>query len=181
MKDIIQASSEDAVTILELQQLAYQSEAELYNDFGLPPLTQTIDELNTDFTRKIFFKAQITGQIVGSVRGFQVADTAYIERLIVHPEVQGRGIGTALMTQIESQFDSAKRFELFTGDQSERNIRLYDRLGYVIFKHEIIKPTLSFVFMEKYADRAVGEVAATPVEMAQNPTIHGTQLTPPES
>ena len=147
--NITQALHQDATSILELQKLAYQSEAELYGDFRIPPLIQTIDELKRDFTDKVFLKAQLGGSIVGSARGYQAGDTCYIERLIVHPDYQRQGIGTALMNQLESCFEQVQRFELFTGDKSDRNIRLYDRLGYRIFKSEEINSNLSFVFMEK--------------------------------
>jgi ribosomal protein S18 acetylase RimI-like enzyme len=166
LKSITHASPDDAPAILELQKLAYQSEAKLYNDWNIPPLIQTLDELISDFTTKIFLKAQVEGKIVGSVRGHQVGDTCFIERLIVHPNFRGQGIGTALMTQIESYFDSLSerlflrqrlrqrqrvlRFELFTGHKNDRNIRLYELLGYQIFKHEKITETLSFIFMEKH-------------------------------
>jgi GNAT superfamily N-acetyltransferase len=166
IKSIAHASPENAPAILELQKLAYQSEARLYNDWNIPPLTQTFDELISDFTTKICLKAQVEGMIVGSVRGHQVGDTCYIERLIVHPNVRGQGIGTALMVQIESCFDSlserlllrqrlrqrqrVRRFELFTGQKSDRNICLYERLGYRIFNHVKIAETLSFALMEKH-------------------------------
>lgn len=39
------AVSEDAAAILALQKLAYQSEARLYDDYSLPPLTQTLPEM----------------------------------------------------------------------------------------------------------------------------------------
>ena len=55
------------------------------------------------------------------------------------------------MTQIESVFEQARRFELFVGHKSGRNIQLYDRLGYQLFKCEVIHENLSFVFMEKYS------------------------------
>lgn len=150
MKDITQASLEDAATILRLQKLAYQSEAQLYDDFSIPPLTQSLDELRSDFTSKVFLKAQILGNVVGSVRGYQAEDTCYIERLIVDPDHQRQGIGTALMNQIELCFGQAQRFELFTGQKSDRNIRFYEQLGYRIFKSQEINKKLSFVFMEKH-------------------------------
>lgn len=134
MKNITQASLEDAATILELQKLAYQSEAQLYKDFSC----------------KVFLKAEVESRIVGSVRGYQEGSTDFIERLIVHPDFQGQGIGTALMEQIEACFGQAQRFELFTGHKSERNIRFYERLGYSIFKSQEINKNLSFVFMEKH-------------------------------
>jgi ribosomal protein S18 acetylase RimI-like enzyme len=150
MKNIIHASTEDAAAILELQKLAYQSEAKLYSDFDIPPLIQTMEELEVDFTGKVFLKAQVESKIIGSVRGYQSGNTCYVERLIVHPNHQGQGIGTALMESFESCFGQVQRFELFTGNKSDRNIHLYERLGYKIFKNAEINKNLSFVFMEKH-------------------------------
>ena len=150
IKNITYASTEDAVAILELQKLAYQSEAKLYNDFSIPPLIQTMEELEVDFNSKFFLKTQIESEIIGSVRGYQSGNTCYIERLIVHPNHQGQGIGTALMKSFESRFDQVQRFELFTGNKSDRNIHLYERLGYKIFKNAEINKNLSLVFMEKH-------------------------------
>ncbi len=150
MKNVIYASPKDAAAILELQQLAYQSEARLYNDFNIPPLTQTLNELKSDFISKIFLKVQVKRKIIGSVRGYQRESICYVERLIVHPDFQGQGFGTALMEQIESCFGQAQHFELFTGHKSKRNISLYERLGYKIFNSEEINKNMSFVFMAKH-------------------------------
>jgi ribosomal protein S18 acetylase RimI-like enzyme len=149
MKDITHALPEDAATIVELQKLACQSEAELYNDFSIPPLTQTIEELRNEFTYKVILKIEIEGKIVGSVRGYKKGNTCFVGRLIVHPNFQGQGIGTALMEQIELSFIQVQRFELFAGHKSERNIYFYERLGYKIFKHQEINKNLTFMFMEK--------------------------------
>ena len=39
----------DAAAILDLQHLVYQSEAALNDDYTIPPLTQTLPELEADF------------------------------------------------------------------------------------------------------------------------------------
>lgn len=151
MQHITRASIEDAAAILDLQTVAYQREAQLYNDFSIPPLTQTLGELSSDFASKVFLKARVENRIVGSVRAYQADDTCWIERLIVHPQYQRQGIGSALMQQIEARFGQAQRFELFTGHKSQHNIQLYERLGYTIFRREQIHTQLSFVFMEKHS------------------------------
>ncbi len=149
--NIEQATVEDARDILELQRLAYQSEAAIYGDWSIPPLTQTLDGMKDDIVRQLCLKAVLDGKLVGSVRGVRNGDTCEIGRLIVHPAIQGRGIGSRLMEAIEGAFAGVRRFELFTGHRSERNIRLYRKLGYAVFRTDRISDNLQLVFMEKMA------------------------------
>jgi ribosomal protein S18 acetylase RimI-like enzyme len=147
--EIEKATVLDAEKILALQKLAYQSEAELYNDFNIPPLLQTLESIGNDFENQFFLKAVIDRRIIGSVRAFVKEGTCYIGRLIVRPEFQNRGIGTKLMYEIEKIFNQSKRFELFTGDKSERNLYLYQRLGYRVFKTAKITDQTTIVYLEK--------------------------------
>ena len=89
--EILLADITDADDILALQKLAYQSEAELYQDWSIPPLTQSIEEIKTEFSTKTFLKACLDGKLVGSVRVSFNQGTGFISRLIVHPEYQRRG------------------------------------------------------------------------------------------
>jgi len=143
------ATVSDAEELLVLQKLAYQSEAAIYNDFSIPPLVQTLESLEEDFKSHFFLKAALDGRIIGSVRANTREGTCYIGRLIVHPHVQNRGIGTRLMDEIEKIFNGCKRFELFTGDQSKRNLRLYQKRGYRIFKTAKMTDQTNIVFLEK--------------------------------
>ena len=143
------ADVQDAQEILALQKLAYQTEALLYNDNTIPPLTQNLEEMQADFPDNLFLKASDERKIIGSVRGQMHQNTCLIGRLIVHPDHQGRGIGTALMDAIEERFSEADRFELFTGHKSEGNLRFYERLGYRPFRRERVSDTLELVYLEK--------------------------------
>jgi len=145
---IERALTADAEEILILQKLAYRSEAELYRNYGIEPLVQTIEQLKLQFQNHTVLKAVSDGSIVGSVRAYAYDGTCFIGKLIVHPGYQGRGIGTTLMNAIET-IRPAGRYELFTGSKSETNIRLYHRLGYRIFKYEIVEPDWGLVFLEK--------------------------------
>ena len=147
--EIKQATVEDAAEILALQRLAYQSEAELYDDDSIPPLTQTLDGLVKDFALKVFLKAVADSSIVGSVKLGQDSHSVQVERLIVTPSRQRAGIGTELMRQAEAVFPDVQRYELFTGHKSVKNIRLYERLGYREFRREKVHDGLVLVFMEK--------------------------------
>ena len=144
------ATTQDAQSIIELQKLAYVSEAEIYNDYDIDPLTQTLDSLQGAFEKQVFFKVSVSDKIVGSVRGYVDNGTCYIGRLIVHPEFQNQGIGKQLMNKIESFFKYAERYELFTGHRSERNLYLYQKLGYSAYKTEQVNENLALVFLEKY-------------------------------
>ncbi len=62
------ASIEDASEILTLQKLCYQSEAEIYNDYNIPPLIQALEEIESEFGVYFFRKAVEDDRIIGSVR-----------------------------------------------------------------------------------------------------------------
>ena len=129
--------------------LAYQSEAKLLNSYDIPPLKQTLPEIQKEFKDGIILKAVNDGsKIIGSVRAYQKDDTVYIGKLIVHPEHQKKGIGTALLHEIEIVCPSA-RYELFTSDKSKDNLRLYQKLGYKSFKEQEITKELRFIFLDK--------------------------------
>ncbi len=146
---IEQASASDLEQILELQKISYTSQAELYNDFSIPPMTQTIQEMHDDFSYKKFLKAVENDAIIGSVRAFEKDGTCHIGRLMVHPSFQNKGIGSSLVHEIENTFGACKRFELFTGSKSEKNILLYQKIGYKIFKTEKINENVSLVYLAK--------------------------------
>jgi ribosomal protein S18 acetylase RimI-like enzyme len=146
---IQRARGDDAPAILALQKLAYQSEARLYDDWNLPPLTQTLDSLRAEIDCARVLMALAGETLVGSVRAREADAVCQVGRLIVSPLVQGRGVGTRLMRAIEGEFPAARCFELFTGSRSEANIRLYERLGYRRGREQVLSPAVTLVFMEK--------------------------------
>jgi GNAT superfamily N-acetyltransferase len=153
MTTIETAVPADAAEILALQKLAYRSEAELYEDWTIPPLTQTLDSLRNEFLSATVLKAMLGEHIVGSVRAKAVGEACEIGRLVVHPDHQGQGIGSALLKRIEAMFDGIARYELFTGSRSEGNLRLYQRHGYSIVRVQDVSPTLSMTFLAKKGNR----------------------------
>jgi len=147
--EITAAGIEDAEQILVLQKLAFQSEAEIYNDFNLSPLKQTLEELKADFKSKLFLKAVMDGRIVGSVRASLEDGVLRIGRLVVHPTYQNLGIGRKLMRAVEAEFPSAGDYEVFTGHKSKRNIFFYKQLGYKPFKSAKVSDKRDRIYLQK--------------------------------
>ncbi len=149
------ATADDAEQILKLQYLCYQGEAELYGDYSIEPLTQSLDDLRAELSEGCVLVARLGAEVVGSVRG--VVDdkgTAAIGKLIVHPRMQRHGLGGRLLAAIEERLTedrAAKRYRLFTGHRSEGNLRLYRRYGYAQVGTEEVNRRLSLVTMEKDA------------------------------
>ena len=141
--EIREAETHDLPSILALQKLAYQREAELVGDCSISPLTQKIEG--------IILKAEDSGEIVGSVRVRFSEKTLHIGRLIVAPPRQNQGIGTALLLAAEELY-SEVRYELFTSDKSEKNLSLYIKNGYKEFKREPLNENVNIVFLEKCAE-----------------------------
>jgi Acetyltransferases len=139
----------DLLSILELQKLCYQENAERYNDYKIGPLVQTIYDLKEEFKNSIILKVEDDSKIIGSVRAFEKNKSCYIGRIIVHPDYQNKGIGKKLMVEIENRFPKCVRFELFTGFKDQKNIYFYQKLGYWIFKIEKVTDNLDLIYLEK--------------------------------
>ncbi len=145
------ADREDLPAILSLQKLAYQSEAQLVNDFTIQPLTQTLDELREEFASGVVLKAvdeETPNEVIGSVRGKVSDGTLYVGKLIVHPSRQNQGLGTRLLRELESLYPHL-RYELFTSTKSMKNLYIYTKNGYLEFRREELSDNLALVFLEK--------------------------------
>ena len=146
--NILKAELNDLQEILDLQYLAYQSEAALFGNKDIPPLKETLGELTEEFSNGVILKMISDGKIIGSVRAHEENGTAYIGKLMVHPDYRCRGYGGMLLRAAEDHLPG-RRYELFTSTRSEDNIRLYQKAGYEIFGTKRIDDELTFVYLEK--------------------------------
>ncbi|MCK9151407.1 GNAT family N-acetyltransferase [Methanobacterium alcaliphilum] len=147
---IEEADISDANEILLLQKRAYKSEDDLYDNLTIPPMEQTLDEIIKEYEDHFFLKATINNCIIGSLRvNVLNSETCYVGRLIVEPDLQNQGVGSALMDEIEHIFSKYSRFVLTTGHKSKENIHFYSNKGYKIFKIKYINENLRFVYLEK--------------------------------
>jgi ribosomal protein S18 acetylase RimI-like enzyme len=151
------ATAQDAEQILKLQYLCYQSEAELYGDWRIEPLTQTLEDLRAELERGQGLGARLGDEVVASVRAAaDEAGTVHIAKLIVHPRLRRHGLGGRLLDAIEQHYavgdrPAAKRYQLFTGHRSDGNLRLYRSRGYEQIATREVGPRLTLVTLEKAA------------------------------
>ena len=77
---IERANLDDLQEILDLQYLAYQSEAELFPDQDIPPLKQTLTEVITEYQKGIILKVSDEDNvIIGSVRHILLMELFILE------------------------------------------------------------------------------------------------------
>lgn len=171
MITINKAQLADLPRLLEIQKQAYQSEADLYGDASIPPLTETLEEAERAWQSCVILKAGIAGEIVGSVRAHLNGTTCEIGRLSVSPEHQKRGIGTALLRACETAFPEAAACELFTGSQSTDNLRLYEKLGYRRHKTQELSPRVTLVFLQKPISPTTAAAASLAAQLADDQAV----------
>ena len=129
------ATEADFPAILHVQQAAFGEYATVYQVSGWT--TETIESLREDAREKHIFVAEEEGVVVGSVRFWTVAGVCIIRLLSVTPTHQGRGVGKALIREVESVATGAHKFFACTMLRTARNIHLFMKLGY---KAESILP-----------------------------------------
>ncbi|MEV4354683.1 GNAT family N-acetyltransferase [Nonomuraea sp. NPDC049625] len=152
---IERATTADAGEILTLQRAAYVSEAQLYGDPYIPPLIESLEQVRKVIEGAVVLKALDSGRVIGAVRGQVSGTTCLVGRLVVAPDRQGRGIGTALLTALHEAVPEAEAFDLFTGHLSGVNLKLYRRLGYRETSRERMDDHLTLIHLRMRPDRSL--------------------------
>nr|BFE89052.1 hypothetical protein GCM10020093_116530 [Planobispora longispora] len=91
MTTIERAGPADTGEILTVQRAAYVSEAQLYGDPFIPPLIETAEQVRKAVETATVLVARDASRVVGAVRGQMSGTTCVVGRLVVAPDLQGRG------------------------------------------------------------------------------------------
>lgn len=121
----------DAPELRVLQLACWVTEALDNERLDIPALHETLDDVRHGIEVQQTWVAHEGPRLVGSVRGKVAGDAWEVGRLMVAPDLAGRGLGRFLLSWIEEQVpDGIQRLELFTGARSARNLRIYTGAGY---------------------------------------------------
>ncbi|GAC70637.1 GNAT family N-acetyltransferase [Gordonia soli] len=125
---------DDLAELVVLQRCCWVQEALANDTLDIPALHETIAEVGDWAQAWTTLTVRLGHRLVAAVRGRAMHDSEWeIGRLMVAPDLAGRGVGSVLLGVVESLApDTTERFTLFTGAQSSRNIRMYERAGYLL-------------------------------------------------
>ncbi len=128
------ATVSDAGELLTLQRACWMEEAQANPEVEIAALHEDLADVEAwmgDWTTLVLRSA---GRLVGAARARRTGEAGEfwdIGRLMVAPDLRGRGLGRLLLDAIEQAAPTDVRaYELFTGAGSERNIAIYKRAGY---------------------------------------------------
>lgn len=127
------AEPADAGELLTLQLACWVPEQQANPEVVIPPLHESLADVQAWLSRWTTLVVRAEGRLVGAVRGRLEADgrTWEVGRLMVAPDLRGRGLGRLLLDAAEAAAPpEATGFRLVTGARSESNLRRYRRAGY---------------------------------------------------
>lgn len=129
----------DLAELVVVQRCCWVPQALVNQTLDVPALRESADEVLAWAREWTAVVVRRSGRLVAAGRGRteQANDERgtdwQVGRLMVVPDLTGRGVGSRLIEVVESLAPAAvSRFVLYTGGRSLANIRFYRRAGYVV-------------------------------------------------
>jgi tRNA (guanine37-N1)-methyltransferase len=121
----------DAGELFVLQRACWVQEAHDNPGVRIPALHESLEDVQEWIGQGVVLIVRAADRLVGAVRATRRGDAWDIGRVMVAPDLQGRGLGRLLLERIEEAAPAdVTSYELFTGAGSLRNQRMYKKAGY---------------------------------------------------
>lgn len=114
--------------VKELQMASYKIEAEIMDFYDIPPLKDTIDDLQG--CNEIFYGYNISGSLAGMISYKIIESTLDIHRVAIHPSFFRMGIASKLINFVEELESNIERIVVCTGKENLPAVSLYLKNGY---------------------------------------------------
>jgi len=133
--------------VLALQTISYQIEAEIINNYEIPPLKDNIKTLmNCDEK----FYGYLIGDAIAGIMSYKIIEKVLdIHRLAIHPEYFRRGIAGKLIEFSETIDESVEKVVVCTGKKNKPAVNLYLLSGFVMIEDISVKEGLVLTRFEK--------------------------------
>jgi GNAT superfamily N-acetyltransferase len=136
---IEKASFEDAALLTKIKKEAFDAEAVRWLDedksvvdYNIQPPGYGSIEKNRYMIRELeVYKVIADKQMAGGIF-ITLTGTTYgrIDRIFIHPDFQGKGIGSTVMQLIEKEFPEVRIWNLETSARQKNNHYFYEKMGF---------------------------------------------------
>ncbi|MGA8846238.1 MAG: GNAT family N-acetyltransferase [Nocardioides sp.] len=115
----------------------------------IPALQESLADVQEWLGTWTTYVVRVDGRLVGAVRGRLVDEAWDIGRIMVAPDLQGRGLGRVLLDHIQLVAPvDATSYVLTTGHRSERNLRMYQKAGFRL-RRDLEAPPLGVLLTKR--------------------------------
>jgi GNAT superfamily N-acetyltransferase len=143
-------NSELAERALLIQKLAYRIEADLIGFDGIPPLHETVEDLQS--SGETFLGCFVDEVLAGVISYAIEGHTLDIGRLVVHPDYFRRGIAQVLVGTVERIDPNVQHIIVSTGALNTPARSFYEKLGYKHTGDVTLPEGVTISQYEKYLD-----------------------------
>jgi tRNA (guanine37-N1)-methyltransferase len=121
----------DAAELLVLTRATFVEDALADPSLPMPQFSETVEDALEAMTNWNTWVVREGARLIGAVRAREDGDTWHISRVMVAPDLHGRGLGRALLEFVEELAPtSARSFVLDAAVANARNQRFYKKAGY---------------------------------------------------
>lgn len=137
----------EAVRVLELQRVSYRIEADLIGSSLIPPLRETLLELQS--SGEVFHGFFEHDRLLGFISHKLEEHVLDIHRVAVHPDGFRRGIARQLLEFVLNLEPSATQAIVQTGSLNVPACKLYLSFGFEILERKEVVPGLELTLFSK--------------------------------
>jgi len=132
--------------LVAVQRASFRVEADFLGTDELPALRESAAAVRA--SGETFLGARLAGRLVGALGYKRRGGVVDIHRLVVHPDVFRRGIGTALLDALAA-LEPARRTVVAAGVANVPARRLYERCGFRAVRQRIAAAGVAIVELER--------------------------------
>lgn len=127
-----------AQTVLAMQQVAYALEAAMIDFWEIPPLVESLAELQA--SREHFWGYYVGEVLAGAIATERSGDEVEVSRLVVLPAYFRQGIARALLAHVADVNRDARLLRVSTGTLNAPAVALYQGFGFVEQERRAVAP-----------------------------------------